>query len=50
MLLIVVPVALLAAFVLYVGAKDVEERKHQEADSVVMHTLEDSVRYFEDGF
>ena len=56
MFLIVIPVALLAAFVIYVGAKDAEEREQQyNVDSIRqvhkdLRTLEDSVRYFEDGF
>lgn len=60
MILLVVPLALLGAFVLYVGSKDLEERKmerHLEynVDSLrqahkQLITLEDSLHEFEDGY
>lgn len=58
MLLLIVPIALLSAFVIYYGSKDVEKKKEQEQtiniDSLrqihrELRTLEDSVHYYEDG-
>lgn len=50
MLLLVVPFALFGAFVLWIGAKDIEEHKIEKqmqarADSLLM----DSVHLYEDG-
>ena len=65
MLLLVVPFAMFGSFILWIGAKDIEEHQHQHQhgfeeplniDSVRrvqkelrLKTLEDSVRFYEDG-
>ena len=66
MFLLVLPFALFASIILWIGAKDIEAHKAQQfvEDSVTLieddttykisgsrlMTLEDSIHYFEDGF
>lgn len=66
MILLVVPLALLGAFVLYVGAQDIEEKKFEQqiqhsVDSArqkhrqlrqlrELKTAEDTLHEFEDGY
>lgn len=49
MFLLVIPIALLSAFILIIGEKDRQQHQQQQQQDTVLVTLEDSVHFYEDG-
>jgi hypothetical protein len=49
MFLLVIPIALLSAFILIIGEKDRQRHQERQQQDTVLVTLEDSVHFYEDG-